>query len=251
MNDLGRDAERLIAAARGQEGPTSAQRAELRSRVLLRVGSAVAVSAVASTTAGASAAASIAPAAAATAGAALLTKIVVGVAILGALGTGAAVTVHRRARDHAPVPVATTGVGSFAHATLDENRSALALPAPDPEAPRDVEPASASLPASNARSAPPSRRTREPSLEADLNVLRNAQDEIRSGHADRALALLGDRSASAGDGALGEERRAARIVALCSLGRVDDARAETDRFVRASPKSPLLPRVRDACKKSK
>ena len=48
---------------------------------------------------------------------------------------------------------------------------------------------------------------------------------------------------------MGEERAAARVVTLCRLGRVDDARAEAARFVRDRPRSPLVERVRSTCAK--
>jgi hypothetical protein len=88
----------------------------------------------------------------------------------------------------------------------------------------------------------------EPSLAAELENLRAAQAELKAGRADRALALLDDHPI--GSRALEEERRAERIVALCRLGRVDDAQAESARFLKTFPKSPLAARVRETCRRA-
>ena len=48
-------------------------------------------------------------------------------------------------------------------------------------------------------------------------------------------------------GALAEERSAARVLALCDLGRALEARGAAEAFVRASPNSPLVPRLRGSC----
>src|SRR5262249_36408651 len=68
-----------------------------------------------------------------------------------------------------------------------------------------------------------------PALDAELSLLREAQGALRAGEPARALALL-DAAQPAG-GALGEERDAARVLALCGAGRVDDARREAARFL--------------------
>lgn len=48
-------------------------------------------------------------------------------------------------------------------------------------------------------------------------------------------------------GVMEEEREAARIVALCQVGRADEARTLAARFLSERPTSPLAARVRAAC----
>jgi hypothetical protein len=84
-------------------------------------------------------------------------------------------------------------------------------------------------------------------IEAETRMLREAQTALRDGRADSALAILDKHGASFKEGVLREERIAARVLALCNLGRVDEARAEGRRFLRESPRSPLAERVRTSC----
>ncbi|KYF49516.1 hypothetical protein BE04_37450 [Sorangium cellulosum] len=74
-----------------------------------------------------------------------------------------------------------------------------------------------------------------------------AQGALRAGDAGRALALLEEHAAEFRAGTLRQERMAARVFALCALGRIDEARAEAARFLRDAPRSPLAERVRAAC----
>jgi hypothetical protein len=46
---------------------------------------------------------------------------------------------------------------------------------------------------------------------------------------------------------LGEERTAARVVALCGAGRQAEGRSLATTFLARHPSSPLAPRVRSAC----
>jgi hypothetical protein len=80
-------------------------------------------------------------------------------------------------------------------------------------------------------------------LQAETAALRRAQRAIRSGDPERALALIREQDATYRGGALAQERAAARIFALCDLGRTEEARAEIRRFGRQWPRSPLLSRV--------
>jgi hypothetical protein len=68
---------------------------------------------------------------------------------------------------------------------------------------------------------------------------------MQGGDAARALALLEEQSA--GGAQLREERAAARILALCQLGRADEARAAAAAFLAERPSSPLTDRVRASC----
>jgi len=61
------------------------------------------------------------------------------------------------------------------------------------------------------------------------------------------LRILEDHARRFPNGALAEERDAARVLALCDLQRLDEARDVARRFLREHPRSPLAPRVAHAC----
>jgi RNA polymerase sigma-70 factor (ECF subfamily) len=85
------------------------------------------------------------------------------------------------------------------------------------------------------------------SLESETRLLRDASLELRASHPERALRLLDDHARSFSGGALVEERRAERILALCALGRAAEARAESESFLQERPRSLLADRVRASC----
>jgi hypothetical protein len=84
-------------------------------------------------------------------------------------------------------------------------------------------------------------------VEAEVSLLGEAQRALRAHDEQRALALLEDHARRFPSGALGEEREATRVAALCALGRAAEAGAAADRFLVAFPGSPLTARVLHAC----
>src|SRR6185437_11501775 len=84
-------------------------------------------------------------------------------------------------------------------------------------------------------------------LEAETRDLSEAHAALNEGDPARALALLDEQSTAYADGQLREERAAARVLALCKLGRADEARALAARFLAENPRSMLADRVRSAC----
>jgi hypothetical protein len=86
-----------------------------------------------------------------------------------------------------------------------------------------------------------------PDVAGEVALLNEAQKALAGGHPDRALELLDRHARDFPRGSLTEERAAARIIALCALGRVTTARAEAAAFVRRAPASPLAERVQAAC----
>ncbi len=84
-------------------------------------------------------------------------------------------------------------------------------------------------------------------LEAEASLLSQARGAMRSGDPEKALSLLDSGQTQFRAGALREESAAARVFALCQLGRAADARLAATSFVRSFPASPLRARVRDAC----
>jgi hypothetical protein len=87
----------------------------------------------------------------------------------------------------------------------------------------------------------------EDRLRAETEALRLAQRALRDQMPQQALRLLDDQDRRFGEGLMHQERTAARILALCQAGRVDEARAQALRFEKAWPRSVLLARVRSAC----
>jgi RNA polymerase sigma-70 factor (ECF subfamily) len=94
---------------------------------------------------------------------------------------------------------------------------------------------------------PPASGDRKPDVEAELALLRDARSALSAGDPRRALELTDAHARAFPHGVLAEERRATRIVALCSLGRVTEGRREAQAFVARAPDSPLVERVHTAC----
>jgi hypothetical protein len=78
-----------------------------------------------------------------------------------------------------------------------------------------------------------------------LAQVQNALSEHRAGD---ALRMLDQQSQQFTSGALVPERVAARVFALCDVGRRVEARAAAQRFAQTWPDSPLLGRVLTTCK---
>jgi hypothetical protein len=100
--------------------------------------------------------------------------------------------------------------------------------------------------------APGARANPEPApaadtLLAETHRLREAHGALQGGDPEKALSLLDAPTAETEGQKLREERAAARVLALCKLGRVDEANAEAARFLEKNPRSPLAARVRKAC----
>jgi hypothetical protein len=93
----------------------------------------------------------------------------------------------------------------------------------------------------------PSAGAPDDGLRAETEALRLAQQALRDKMPEQALRLLDEQDLRFPDGLLRQERSAARILALCQLGRVEEARAQALRFERLWPRSALLGRVRSAC----
>ena len=81
-------------------------------------------------------------------------------------------------------------------------------------------------------------------LASELDLLHRVHAALRSRQADRALTLL---DCATTPGPLDEEVEAARVSALCQLGRDADARVVVDRLVAKWPGSPLATRLQGGC----
>jgi len=84
-------------------------------------------------------------------------------------------------------------------------------------------------------------------LAEEVAILSRAEKELHAGRPSSALAVLEEHRQKFPSGELAQERIAARVHALCALGRVADAEAALARLRRVSPGSPQEGRAREAC----
>ena len=84
-------------------------------------------------------------------------------------------------------------------------------------------------------------------LAQEVAILSQASSDLYTGRPADALKALDEHQRRYPGGTLAEERTAARIRALCALGRVDEARNELTRLSQSTPESPHLARARKAC----
>jgi hypothetical protein len=87
-----------------------------------------------------------------------------------------------------------------------------------------------------------------PSIERETFLLSEAQRALQRGNARGALSWLDRYRAEFPRGALAEEALAARGVSWCSLGRADLGGQALRTFEHTYPSSPLLPRLKAACR---
>jgi hypothetical protein len=129
------------------------------------------------------------------------------------------------------------------------------VPAPASPAPA-VAPPVDPMPENVAPVAPPAEPTAKrvpvPSRSADnlareVAILSRASSELRAGRPAAALKALEEHQREFPGGMLAQERTAARIQALCALGRTKQAETELARLARTAPDSPHVARARKAC----
>lgn len=152
------------------------------------------------------------------------------------------------ARSPAAAPVAHAPLPKLLGEAAEPTPSATPLAAPSAE-PQVAATRSVSTP----RQAEPREATsaNEGTLRAETGALRAAQKALRDGDAARALELLGAEAELHPNGALVQERAAARVLALCQAGNAAAARSEARQFEALYPTSPLRARVRAACAESR
>jgi hypothetical protein len=81
-------------------------------------------------------------------------------------------------------------------------------------------------------------------LAEEVALLSRATKALRAGRAAEALKALNEHQSKFPRGALSEERRAAKAEALCSLGNMNEGRAELNRL---APQSPAAARAKQVC----
>jgi hypothetical protein len=220
--DLGVEADALIEAGRGALRPIQGD----RERVARALGTLLGGLPTA-----------VATAAPRTFGWSMLSVVVVGLSAGGLLVAGvlesedsSAITVRPALAAVSPSPPSVTPA-NVPRATGDE-------PAPSPEQLSVAAPPAVSEPQARA----PKRRSS--ALSEEVEILSRAETELHAGRFAGALQALELHAKKFPAGTLAPERRAARIHALCGLGRVAEADGE---LARLSPGSLHEARAREAC----
>lgn len=273
----GGERARLFAVARGSSGAVpTARREALRAGILAATAATAASASATAATPAASATATTTVAASTTGGAASATGISLSVAtkaIIGGLvgvlvggvivGTAtvfeakpAAPSVPSALVTSLPSPVREAPSGPVtASPALSASSAPLAPSAAVTASPRgstataaidrDVVKIDDDVPAPTAASAPaPAAAPVGSTLGEETLALREVSRALAEGKSDEALRLL-DRPAAGGE--LGEERAAARIVALCKAGRRDQAEPLRAAFSASFPRSTQRDRIARAC----
>ncbi len=167
-----------------------------------------------------------------------LTALAVGLAV-----AGGGVFELVRSRGHEPVPPATVSAPSTS--ALEEP----SVPAPvlAPAAPPGADSAVATVEPSRAGGRAAASAQANDRLAEEVAILSQAERDLHAGQYRDALRLLDEHRRKFPNGTLAQERIAARVQALCGLGRVTEAQAELARLTRLSPKSPHGGPAKQAC----
>ena len=297
MTELSDEARALFDAARSAHEPSGHDRQQVRQSVLLRVGAVAAASSLTRAGSGATAGAGTTTAGV-WAGKIVAAKVVLGLALMGSVGTGAYYVTRSPAEgSRAPQAKRCTQCelppAKESRATDGERPRIASNPQPPPIAPErnskvapaakpSPEPAIASrrhhsealdravatgsnepppqigsaravsafpmdtAPVAPATAAPPEVQPSS-GLTLEAQGLSLVQQALRDGRGTDALALLDLQERTFHGGKLDLERQAARIIALCAVGRQAEARAFAIRFLARAPNSFLAARVRNTC----
>jgi len=143
------------------------------------------------------------------------------------------------------------GLGDRDEPTAAPPPAAAHAPAPAAVSTAPVQPVTESAPAAPAEPAaaeqPSPSARRSGTLAQEVAMLSRATADLQAGRAAEALKVLAEHQRKFPGGLLAEERRAARVQALCALGRRAEAEAELERLERTSPQSPQTARARQFC----
>jgi outer membrane protein assembly factor BamD (BamD/ComL family) len=89
------------------------------------------------------------------------------------------------------------------------------------------------------------------SLASEVGLVRDAHLARENGDADAALTYLAMHRRDFPHGTLVEEREVETVLALCALGRVDEARTNASAFEATFPSSAHADRVARSCARSR
>ena len=267
MTDLGPEARSILGAGRSGDDPTPADRARVRGKLAraIAAGGVLGAASAAGTASEGTAAAATALAGK-TATLLALGKIGGGIVFVVALGAGIwfsrplppgspppPATSVAVADTAAPAPPSVIAPSAAADTASPTSPSAEPAAVPRPATEPSDSPASSSSagvrPSGATVASPkaPDADSPKDPLEDETRQLREAHGALQSGDPGKALKLLDEQATTYASGQLREERAAARVLALCKLGKVDEARAKAAEFLRDNPQSPLADRVRAGC----
>ena len=250
MNDLqnvglDQEAKELIDAARDMHEPSARRRARVRRAIEAELAGGIGLAVLHASSA-----------------LALPAKIVAATIVLGAATTGAWLVRGHVTQSRTQPPVASAAItsgllasGIVGHTTAaPEAAPLLARETPPSDAVEGPLHPAASAPRSTRATGPAVRESDSAngdtakSLAAETSLLEQANAAVRAGEGGRALALLGDYDKQyRSGGVLFEERSAAEVLALCLVGRDDQARAKARTFLTRWPRSPLVRRLNASC----
>lgn len=287
MSELSPEARRLIEAAGHADAPDPAARARVRRSlgVALAVGSAASSAAAAGGSGTSAAGGALGAAVSTKAGLGVLPVVLwLGVGALAgtAVSTAFVLGGQRDGLDRAATARDEASTSRLARAASDAQRAPVKPPAPPSPGAHEGNVANALVPdpAPSGRGEVASRLTqerrepvptpeaspvpREPSrsgsagpagsppasagpLGEELGWLQAAQRDLATGRPADALRRLDAYDARFPEGVLRNEADAARVFALCELGRATEARRRAAHVLARDPASPLAPRLRVAC----
>ncbi|WP_438011688.1 hypothetical protein WME89_25455 [Sorangium sp. So ce321] len=153
-------------------------------------------------------------------------------------------------------PSAPAGASAPAEASAPAGGSAPADGTPAPAGASAPAGFSAAPPAADGAARKPAPRTPTATaagkpgpegLDAEIALLRDAQQALQAGQFAQALSKLDEHASRFPRGVLSTEREASRAIALCRSGRAAPGRAIAAKLLAQSPGSPLATRVRAAC----
>jgi hypothetical protein len=235
MTDLSTELERLVIAGKTAYRPNDADCERVFVALQARLGTAVEF--------GGDLAASVLPKGAVRA----LTNKTIGITAAGLALVVSGITLLTSFANGVPpvAPVLEGNTGAIA-STETAAQSRLSVSNLGEESPTEAAPAPSPGGDKAAPTTEPARglRRAHDSLSEEVAILSRAETELHSGRAESALKLLSDHERKFKNGILAEERTAARIQALCALGRTSDANAQ---MTRLSPESLHGERARQAC----
>jgi hypothetical protein len=256
MSDLSPETHQLLELARDAGTLSATRRSQIKASLLTQIAAGGLVMQVGASTAGLGKAAWFSGP---------ISKLVSAVALVSVAGAGVYAGVRSKASHaplteiSAPAAAAHAPLAGVTHAaiatTTSEPAAAPAVPEPGaPEAATSEVASSTAAPnpvangkASSAARAPSVATSASPAdtLSEETRLLRDADQALRAGNAQRALSLLDEHATRYPRGALAPERNAERMIARCQLGQIEASTAQT--YLAAHPSSAFTARIRDAC----
>ena len=229
MSVLSREARAIIVKGKSELVPTEADRSRVTQLLNSRMGAE-----------GLRLSVPTPPAAVVVAGKAL--KLLTLASVLSVIGTFSAVAYFGRQSARLPTP---------AEKAVVVEPSPMQAPSAQPqltaEAPTSAAPPAISSNTNKAESSQYTAKSSRDSLGQEVQILSRAERELHNGRPDLALKALDEHQRRFASGALVQERSAARVQALCALGRTQEAKVESIKLKRSSPNSPQAAPIASPC----